>query len=412
MAETSSRMEHAMRQHTEPMRPADARDGRGGPMSSPRPFVDFYTAHGISPVAQNISDLRRHFQIRDALYRHLGIPPRLIAGASVVEFGPGSGHNALFTQSLGPARYLLVDANPTGIARTRALLAEHRTGGAEPEIVASLIQEFRSEERFDLVLCEGVIPTQRNPADFLRHVAGFAAPGGVVVLTCMDSVSYLSELLRRLLALALTREDEPLQERVERLLPVFGPHLDSLRGMTRPHGDWIMDNLLQPFHGPLFSMAEAMEALRGAYSPHGSSPHFLADWRWHKTIHDEERLRTHEAALDAYAANVHSLLDHRQVFAPRAPEENRRLVELCDAICACVYAFADSRGRDQLEKVAELLEPLASEVGRFSPDLALALRQYLAVLRGYLQNGSVGGFQSFASLFGRGQQYLSFIREG
>mgnify|MGYP006176012067 CR=1 FL=1 len=46
---------------------------------------------------------------RDSLYRVLGLPPSFVRGRSVIEFGPGSGHNALFTASLAPARYVLVD---------------------------------------------------------------------------------------------------------------------------------------------------------------------------------------------------------------------------------------------------------------------------------------------------------------
>ena len=42
-----------------------------------RPYVDFYRQEEISPVAQDISDLDRHFQRRQALYRHLGISPGL-----------------------------------------------------------------------------------------------------------------------------------------------------------------------------------------------------------------------------------------------------------------------------------------------------------------------------------------------
>src|SRR5690606_26053965 len=122
--------------------------------------IDFYAGNGISPVAQDISDLSRHFRRRDSLYRFLGLPPAFLRGRSVLEFGPGSGHNALFTASLSPARYLLVDGNPKGLADTRRLLAEHRL--AEPcEVVPSLFEDFATNERFDLVLAEGLLSFQR-----------------------------------------------------------------------------------------------------------------------------------------------------------------------------------------------------------------------------------------------------------
>jgi ubiquinone/menaquinone biosynthesis C-methylase UbiE len=86
----------------------------------------FYKAHGISPVRQDISDWERHRQRRSALYRQLGILPSYLRGRSVLEVGPGSGHNALHTAGLEPSRFVLVEGNPTGIGHIRALVAEHR----------------------------------------------------------------------------------------------------------------------------------------------------------------------------------------------------------------------------------------------------------------------------------------------
>ena len=65
-------------------------------------FVGFYESNNISPVSQDISDLNKHFQRRNSLFRSLGILPSLVKGIKVLEFGPGSGHNALYTASLFP----------------------------------------------------------------------------------------------------------------------------------------------------------------------------------------------------------------------------------------------------------------------------------------------------------------------
>src|SRR5260370_38346423 len=88
-------------------------------MTEPRAFVDYYTSKGIIPTRQDISNLDTHFRRRETLYRHLGIPKSLLRRASVIEFGPGSGHNALFTASCRPGRYVLVDATPPTLESTR-----------------------------------------------------------------------------------------------------------------------------------------------------------------------------------------------------------------------------------------------------------------------------------------------------
>ena len=86
--------------------------------------LSFYRAHGVSPVRQDISDLRRHFARRESLYLQLGVVPRLVGGRSVVEVGPGGGYNALYTASLAPERFLLIEGNHTGIRENLEGLAD------------------------------------------------------------------------------------------------------------------------------------------------------------------------------------------------------------------------------------------------------------------------------------------------
>src|SRR5690349_10665810 len=95
------------------------------PAAGYEPYLSFYGRHKISPVRQDISDMNRHFQRRQYLYRYLGLPPLAISGKSVAEFGPGSGYNALYTTYLAPKRYLLVEGNPTGMAQCKKLLHEN-----------------------------------------------------------------------------------------------------------------------------------------------------------------------------------------------------------------------------------------------------------------------------------------------
>src|SRR5438045_7944899 len=68
-------------------------------------LLDFYRRHGISPVRQDIRNLDVHFARRAALYRHLGLLPTFLLGRTILEIGPGSGFNSVYTASLGPSRY-------------------------------------------------------------------------------------------------------------------------------------------------------------------------------------------------------------------------------------------------------------------------------------------------------------------
>jgi SAM-dependent methyltransferase len=376
-----------------------------------RPFVDFYRANQISPVAQDIADRTRHFERRDALYRHLGLVPGFLKGKRVLEFGPGSGHNALHTLSLAPAHYVLVDGNPTGLDRSRVLLAGEPNAGAL-DFVESMIEDFRADGTFDLVLCEGVIPFQIDPPAFLRQVARAAAPGGVVIATTADPVSYLPEILRKLMARLIVPGDAPAERQLAALRPIFKSHLANLAGMSRSADDWILDQLVQPWVGEMLSIEDAILALDAEFDVHGTSPRFLTDWRWYKSIHGEDR-RWNATAINSYLANLHSLLDHRVTFAPRDPAANRRLLTLAGRVYAATSAIDRGKAAQVvIEPVLEALDGIYDQATEFSLEIAGAISDGAAAIDTLLEQGQVdllpGG--RLAPWFGRGQQYVTFVR--
>jgi hypothetical protein len=224
-------------------------------------------------------------------------------------------------------------------------------------------------------------------------------------------VSQLSEVLRRFIAHWLIEPAEDLDQQVQRLLPVFSPHLSTMRGMTRRHDDWIIDNLLNPASiGPMLSIADAVATLDGEFEVFGASPRFLVDWRWYKDIAGESD-RFNAPALVDYWVNVHNLLDYRGVWAARDPGENRRLYDACVTVRSVVREFERHRDRGILTDVVGLLDAIATSVARFSPATGNAIAELRQTLAGpALDGGAVAASPGFAPWFGRGQQYISFSR--
>ncbi|MGH7684494.1 MAG: SAM-dependent methyltransferase, partial [Vulcanimicrobiaceae bacterium] len=138
-------------------------------MSVKRPFVDFYRDLEISPVHQDLSDPAKHYARRAALYRHLGIPPLYVRGGHVIEFGPGSGYNALYTASLSPDRYVLVEHNPKGISEMQELFERFELRCTR--IVESLAEDFKTDDRFALVIAEGMLPYAVGPIELVKKIA-------------------------------------------------------------------------------------------------------------------------------------------------------------------------------------------------------------------------------------------------
>jgi SAM-dependent methyltransferase len=373
-----------------------------------RPFVDYYAAHDISPVAQDIGNLGRHFERRSSLYRSLGVPPLYVRGSSVLEFGPGSGHNALYTQHLAPARYLLVDANPRGLSETASLLAKTYPAAQNYEIRNSLIEEFESPETFDLVIAEGLVPFQMDPADFIRRIARFVATDGVLIFTTVDGSSLMGEIGRRLIASRLTDRSKPDAERVKLLAPVFAPHLATLAGMTRSVDDWIYDNVLIPFVGKTFAIDEAIETLGAEFDIYGSSPEFVVDMRWYKQLYGRGR-EFNARASRAYLENVLNFLDYRITVPAHEPELGSEINALCRDLYARMQDIEASDGARTAVEAAPSIRRLAAIVSA-SPRTSAAFTELAAFLEAESVDVSTASLEEFASYFGRGMQYLSFIR--
>lgn len=375
-------------------------------------LVEFYRRHGISPVGQDISNLETHFTRRGALYRHLGLLPEMFHGRSVVEIGPGSGFNSVFTASLGPRRYVLVEGNPRGVADIDRLFTQYGLRD-RIEIVPALVEDYAPDEPFEFVLCEGMLALAGvpDPVALMRQVARLVAPGGVLVITTIDALSDFAETLRRLFAHLLLDPEAPLAEQSARLTPVFGPHLATLAGMSRPHNDWVVDNLLNPASiGPYLSIPEAVAGLGDDFEVYGTSPRFLTDWRWYKDI-VPGATRYNVLAVEQYWQHAHNLLDHRRLFPARAAEDNQRLYAAAIDVRDLIRAFETTRDRAIVTMIQARLADMAGMLAAFSDDIAGAVLEARDLLAGgHPDADTVARATRFGPWFGRGQQYLSLHR--
>jgi methyltransferase family protein len=373
--------------------------------------LEFYTQFNISPVRQDISDLERHFQRREALYRQLGILPHFVAKRSVLEVGPGGGYNSLYTASLGPARYVLVEGNPTGIGHMEGLFAQFPQWTGMTRIVQSRLEDWRPDHQYDLVFCEGLLSGVPNPEEILNKLADSTSIGGVLTITCVDHLSHFPETLRRAFAQLMVEPDDDLDTKVEKILPMMEPHLRTLPGMSRRHDDWVIDNLIHPGSIiPLINFPEAVAVLAPRFEFYASSPHIITDWRWYKAIVGDD-WGFNLQAIEQFWAQAHNLLDYRKVLPPRDPLANQRLYDLCTAARAQLERFERRRDFTFMTNFRELLGKITEDVRYFSNDIAEALAEAAELIGADRPDPrAVGEAAKFGALFGRGQQYISLTR--
>jgi len=376
-----------------------------------RPYLDFYGEHAVSPVL-NAIDLEVHANQRSALYFSLGLSPNCIKGKRILEFGPGNGINSLFTMSMQPKEYVLVDANPTGVMNCYDNFNRYYPG-KKWEVVDSLIENFKTDKKFDLVICEGLLPNQVSPSQMAKHCASFLDTGGLFVLTCHDMISTVSETLRCLPGMLLVKEVGDFDERVLLLSNFYKSHLGHLKGMTRTTEDWVIDNVLNVEFwndAPLFSIAEAIKVLEDDFVVSGASPAFFQNWEWYKNFTGDVKGRFNCQWKESFWKNSHNFIDWRINTPQRSIEENLLMYEVCKQIRYKIglAAVDNSNIGDLVEACMQLSSVLPDE---YSPT-KLALRSYISGLKIYMSNGEIRPeeFEGFGSWWGRGMQYMSFLK--
>lgn len=379
-------------------------------------FLAFYEAHAISPVNQDISDLGYHHFRREMLYRRLGIPPQAIRGSTVLEIGPGSGHNSIVTGRFQPARYVLLEPNSTGRKLLAKNLARHGLSGENIVIHPWLLEAWPDDATFDFVFCEGLIPGLENKENFLLHVDRRVAPGGTLLVTCLDAISVLFETIRRLITLQIDDPQAPMPQRAALLVQAFGSHLATLRGMSRNVEDWVLDNLLSPaaFNAnDLFSIGDALTFFGDRYYFGQTSPQFLSDYTWYKEVAPTP-LEFNRRYLDDFDCKHHNLLHYRIATTDRSTADNATL----RALAVQLSCMAQARSTDSAIIAGALRELRANTMDMVAPasnenaSIAQALEEAATLFehRDFAINGIADRYPAFRSAFGRGQQYLSLVK--
>jgi 2-polyprenyl-3-methyl-5-hydroxy-6-metoxy-1,4-benzoquinol methylase len=374
--------------------------------------LDYYVEHAISPVSQDLSDIRSHLERRRSLYRGAGLLPAFFAGSDVLEVAPGSGHNSLYIASCLPAIYDLCEPNPSAVSAIYSLYSGFELPHTAPVVHSVKLEEFCPDHNYDVVICEGWLGSAAHELSLLEKLAGFVRPGGVLVVTTVSPIGILSNLLRKLMAQRLIDGVDGLEARTAVLMDAFSPHLATLASMSRPHRDWIQDNILNPaYYGVCLTPAMIVERIGARFSIYGTAPRIATDWRWHKSLHGEN-LRFNENFLESYYATAHNFVDHTVLLPPRPAAENRMLENECWSLIAAGAEWERAGCGDTLPLIAAI-EHIADDIRGFAPVAYEAINEFHALFRrARPDTRAVAEMGAFGRLFGRENLYVSLCRDG
>lgn len=376
-------------------------------------MLSFYRDHSVAPVRQYIADLDAHFARRRVLYQQLGIGAGAFTGRRVLEVGPGTGQNALFIAAQRPSQFVLVEPNPTGGEEIKISFEPYPAWREILSVHNIPIEQYLDTHQFDFVLCEGLVGASGHPdpTALILSITDHVRIDGILILTCIEYVAYLSEMLRRLLGVEITGHLQDINQRTAALLPIFSPHLQSLSGMTRRFDDWIIDNLISPASvGELVSFAKCLNCLSDRFDMLSTSPRFITDWTWYKKAALNINF-FNRVALECYWHNLHNFMDYRCVSPPRLETENRSLSSRCEEIHHQIREYERTRDSSVRQQIVANLHILQQEISANLPTVAEALAEVEGwMLAPSIDLQAVANSEKFGTWFGRAATYLSLIR--
>ncbi|WP_035587178.1 class I SAM-dependent methyltransferase [Hippea jasoniae] len=373
-------------------------------------YVAFYEKYKISPVRQNINNFDIHCKRREGLYRQLGLPKMLFKGKDVLEVGSGGGYNSLATYLMKPSRYVLIEPNKAGF---NELLDNFNKRGFKDnvEFYNILLEDFDCKDKFDIVLCEGLIQGLSNRESFLKRLSNFVKKDGFLVITVADEISMFFEILRRYLANELIKNEKNFEGKINILVRAFTPHLDSIKGMTRKYEDWCADLICDAIYNHTFSIVDAIGFFKRDYFFYGASPNIFQDFRWYKSL-PIEPTEYNEYFIKQFNSIRHNFINYLKIYREREEKENIELSMLCKRLILIVKSLEKNDNQNKKREMIEILEAISNNLKQVDKNLSLAIHEFIKLSKKEnLSPDEVRDMKFLKPLFGRGQIYLSFVKE-
>lgn len=374
------------------------------------PYISFYGKHKISPVHQDLSDMKMHVARRARLYRSLGLPAIVFSGKRVLEIGPGGGYNSLVPIIWG-ARMDFVEPNPKAQRELTGLFSGRKIGKDKWRLFPCRIEDFNTDSRYEIVIAEGFIPGLYDRAKVILKLRELVAPGGVIVVTCIDEIGFLFELVKRSIGHKLIAKSniQGFENKVALLSEAFGSHLKSLKFASRPVKDWVSDNFFNPaIYGKFFNISECINEFGADFEVLGTSPSIFTDTSWYKdTAFDKNA-----SVIKQYAEKRHMLVWYKLDESTRPARANNMLAKRIAefrAICKTTEYEPDD---NNMKKAVSKLKDIAVLVRDLGADVTSRIDEGIRLLQASsLTKEKISVSKKLASAFGRGQQYISLINE-
>ena len=367
-------------------------------------YLEFYEKYKISPVVQDIDNFTQHIKRRTNLYRQLGITPLTFQDKDILEIGPGGGYNSLVTYTYLPKTYTFIEPNSTGYKELKDNFKNIDKGNIL--FNNCILEDFNTVKKYDIIMCEGLIPGLSNKEEFISKLVTLLKPNGIFIITTADQVTMFFEIIRRYIANILIKDIELMEEKVKILVDAFSSHLSTLKGMTRNHEDWCLDNLINDAtYEHTFSINDAIGIVKKDFYVLGTSPSLFNNYIWYKEL-PTCILDYNKTFEEQFFQRWHNMIDYRFLVKDRNSKKNIQLSKYCLRLINLVKISEDKKSI--IECLANIKENLDKDINK---ETILSIDEVIDLFGCDLTIEKIKNMKYFISAFGRGQSYISFVKE-
>lgn len=231
------------------------------------------------------------------------------------------------------------------------------------------------------------------------------------MITTSDEISIFLEVARRYIANKLTYEIVSIDDKLETLTKAFASHLSSLPGSSRSIRDWVLDVLINPASTSIdeyYSFVDAIRDFGKEFYYFHSSPNIFTNPTWYKQL-EEEPLEYNKRYVEQFLSSWHTLFWQYADVSRRKQSLNLELSRLCLEFSCSNRRFENGEARledceIEIKRITTMIQENLS--GSHAEDI---LKDFNLLLdQTSLEN--IQRNNKFALAFGKGQQYVSFIK--
>lgn len=272
------------------------------------------------------------------------------------------------------------------------------------------IEEAEIQEEFDIIIAEGFLHAIDNCNEIIMRLSGLVKAGGVIVITCMDSIGMFVEQMKRLICHILIKGINDYEDQVKICVNFFEGQMKEARGMSRSIEDWVKDDILNPTFNSkkIISIEEALDIFPENFSLLGSSQKIFTDYSWYKDLEYNERqdffrqykLKRHNFFMTGLDETVLDL------------DESEFLKKRIDEIRNYAVAYEKEGLNIFLEKIEDNLYDMrlvAEKISKKCLGFVDEVREIVSILKRD-REVNFKEYQNFYHSVGRTQQYLSMVK--